>query len=698
MTDSEVQLFLFDLALIIILARLLGELARRIGQPPVLGEIVAGILLGPTLFSGWITNHLFPTDLIPPLTAIADIGLVLFMFVVGYEVDLALVRGREKVAAGVAIGSIVLPLILGVGLGIWLTTRHTVPHKLTFVLFFGVAMSITAFPVLARILTDRGMHRTRIGGLALAAASVDDVLAWCLLAIVIGIAGAASGSGWRLALAPVYAAVIIFGVRPALRKLAQIFKKQGRLTPSVLAAVLILLLLSCWATDWMGIKFIFGAFIFGIAMPRDEPALRQAILERLEQVSVILLLPVFFVIAGLKVNLSGIGLSGLLDLLLIMIVAVVGKFGGAYAGARLTGVRQRQAGALASLMNTRGLTELVILTVGLNLGILNKSLYTLMVVMAIVTTGMAGPLLRYIYPNRIMERDIVEADRSVLGRAGAHRVVVLVDDPVTAGPLVDVAAQLASARSNTEVVLTHLVRQAKTERLDFGSGLGGELLTMTATMDTLHQLAARAEARGVTVIVQSRFSDDVAAELPGYVGAADPDKIVMYRDAAPISELSNEGRVQIVVLVKPLPEAPTAAVAHWIRGADSDAALQVAGELAVAGNLDLVLTPAGRQTTSRASDLTKRGLAASVGTSPAGAIVIGPADELLAVPVGAVAQAASADGSDPITDVNGGTPVDSDGVRDIHIAVVAGSNEASDDMDQWVEALDGRSQQEGRPE
>src|SRR5712691_4974747 len=698
MTDSEVQLFLFDLALIIILARLLGELARRIGQPPVLGEIVAGILLGPTLFSGWITNHLFPTDLIPPLTAIADIGLVLFMFVVGYEVDLALVRGREKVAAGVAIGSIVLPLILGVGLGIWLTTRHTVPHKLTFVLFFGVAMSITAFPVLARILTDRGMHRTRIGGLALAAASVDDVLAWCLLAIVIGIAGAASGSGWRLALAPVYAAVIIFGVRPALRKLAQIFKKQGRLTPSVLAAVLILLLLSCWATDWMGIKFIFGAFIFGIAMPRDEPALRQAILERLEQVSVILLLPVFFVIAGLKVNLSGIGLSGLLDLLLIMIVAVVGKFGGAYAGARLTGVRQRQAGALASLMNTRGLTELVILTVGLNLGILNKSLYTLMVVMAIVTTGMAGPLLRYIYPTRIMGRDIVGADRSVLGRAGAHRVVVLVDDPVTAGPLVDVAAQLASARSNTEVVLTHLVRQAKTERLDFGSGLGGELLTMTATMDTLHQLAARAEARGVTVIVQSRFSDDVAAELPGYVGAADPDKIVMYRDAAPISELSNEGRVQIVVLVKPLPEAPTAAVAHWIRGADSDAALQVAGELAVAGNLDLVLTPAGRQTTSRASDLTKRGLAASVGTSPAGAIVIGPADELLAVPVGAVAQAASADGSDPITDVNGGTPVDSDGVRDIHIAVVAGSNEASDDMDQWVEALDGRSQQEGRPE
>jgi hypothetical protein len=163
---------------------------------------------------------------------------------------------------------------------------------------------------------------------------------------------------------------------------------------------------------------------------------------------------------------------------------------------------------------------------------------------------------------------------------------------------------------------------------------------------------------------------------------------VMYRDAAPIGELSNEGRVQIVVLVKPLPEAPTAAVAQWIRGADSDAALQVAGELAVAGNLDLVLTPAGRQTTTRASDLTKRGLAATVGTTPDGSVVVGPADALLAVPAGVVAQAAAADGSDPIADPDDAGPIGSDGVRDIHIAVVAGSNEASDDMDQWVEALD----------
>ncbi len=193
MTDQQVQLLLADLALIIILARLLGAAAKRIGQPPVLGEIVAGLLLGPTLFGGKFTStsSRLPPPLIAPLTALADIGLVLFMFVVGYEVDLRLVKGREKVAAGVAIGSIFLPLILGLALGALSSRRPDVHDKLTFVLFFAIAMSITAFPVLARILTDRGLHRTRIGGLALAAASVDDVLAWTLLAVVVAVAGAA---------------------------------------------------------------------------------------------------------------------------------------------------------------------------------------------------------------------------------------------------------------------------------------------------------------------------------------------------------------------------------------------------------------------------------------------------------------------------------------------------------------------------
>jgi Kef-type K+ transport system membrane component KefB len=661
MTDTDVQLLLIDLALIIVLARLLGAAARRIGQPPVLGEIIAGILLGPTIWGTHITATLFPATLIPALTALADLGLVLFMFVVGYEVDLGLVRGRGRVAASVAVGSIVVPLVLGTGLGVWLVHRYHVHDPTTFVLFFGVAMSITAFPVLARILTDRGLHRTRIGGLALAAASVDDVLAWALLAVVVAVAGAGTGHNqFRLLLAPVYAAVMIWLVRPGLRRLADIYQRQGRLTPNVLAAVLALLLVSSYVTDWMGVKFIFGAFIFGIVMPRDIPALRESILERLEQVSVLVLLPVFFVIAGLNVNLRGIGLAGLVNLALIMVVAVAGKFGGAYYGARLTGVRRRQSGALASLMNTRGLTEIVILTVGLQLGILNKSLFTLMVVMAIVTTGMAGPLLKVIYPVRIMERDIAEADRAALGKTAAHRILVLIDDPQTAGPLIDVGARLAASRPNSELVLSHLVPHRPAGRLEVGSGLGGELLQMTQTMAALKELAAQAGPPGVTATVQSRFSDDVAAELPAFVAAAEPDTIVLRPGSSGGRALGADGAIQLVYVLRPMPSTPAAAVARWVRTPDGEATVQVAAQLSVASGLDLVLTPSGRPCASLAASLVKRGLAARAGTSPAGAIVVAPADGVA-------------------------------GDSDVHLAVVAGTSEASDDLDQWVQALDARS-------
>ena len=677
MTDTDVQLLLVDLALIIVLARLLGAAARRIGQPPVLGEIVAGILLGPTIWGTKITATLFPATLIPPLTALADLGLVLFMFVVGYEVDLGLVRGRGRVAASVAIGSIVVPLALGTGLGAWLAHRYHVHDPTTFILFFGVAMSITAFPVLARILTDRGLHRTRIGGLALAAASVDDVLAWALLAVVIAVAGAGTGhSQLRLVLAPVYAAVMIWLVRPALRRLADLYQRQGRLTPNVLAAVLALLLLSSFVTDWMGVKFIFGAFIFGIVMPRDVPALREAVLERLEQISVLVLLPVFFVIAGLNVNLRGIGLSGLVNLALIMLVAVAGKFGGAYYGARLTGVRRRQSGALASLMNTRGLTEIVILTVGLQLGILNKSLFTLMVVMAILTTGMAGPLLKVIYPTRIMERDIAEADRAALGSTAAHRILVLVDDPQTAGPLIDVGARLAASRPNSELVLSHLVPHQPAGLLEVGSGLGGELLQMTQTMARLKDLAAQA-GPGVSATVQSRFSDDVSAELPAFIAAAEPDTIVLRHGSTDQGTLSADGATQLVYVMRPMPAAPPAAVARWTRTADGEAAVQVAAQLSVASGVDLVLTPAGRPGASLAASLVKRGLAARAGAQPAGAIVVAPADGVTGIAASAAGNASAA-----------GSATATGSVSDVHLAVVAGTNEASDDMDQWVQALD----------
>ncbi|MBO8188091.1 cation:proton antiporter [Streptomyces spirodelae] len=403
MTPEQLQSFFLGLAAILALSRLLGAAARRIGQPPVVGELLAGVLVGPTLFGGALAGHLFPTDIRPMLGALADLGLVLFMFVVGYELDLTRLRGRERVAVSVSLCSVLVPLTLGGLLALYLAERHATGSRAAFVLFLGAAMAVTAFPVLARILADSGLGRTRIGGIALAAAALDDILAWSLLAVVVTVAG---GDGqWRLLLAPAYLAVMLLAVRPCLRRLFEGRRTappragwegwaREHVTADQLIVVLGGLLLSCLATAWMGAHFVFGAFLFGAVMPRDTSRrLRHQITDRLEYVTRLLLLPSFFVIAGLQVDLSRLGARGLGELGLILLTAITAKFAGAYAGARLNRVPHAQSGVLAALMNTRGLTELVILTVGLQLNVIDRDLYALMVVMALATTAMTGPLL-----------------------------------------------------------------------------------------------------------------------------------------------------------------------------------------------------------------------------------------------------------------------------------------------------------------
>jgi Kef-type K+ transport system membrane component KefB len=655
MTDQEVQLLLADLAIIIVLARLLGLAAQRLGQPPVLGEIVAGILLGPTLFHGKITATLFPITLRPALGALADLGVVIFMFAVGYQLDQRLFRGHERVAVSMSVSSVILPLALGTWLGTWLAGRHHVHHVLPFALFVGTAMSVTAFPVLARILTDRGMHRTRIGGIALASAAMDDVLAWSLLVVVVAIAGA-GGQQFRLLLAPVYAVVMFCVVRPLLRRLVNAYRRRGRLTPNILATVLAGLLLSSYATDWMGLKYFFGAFLFGVVMPRDgaATALREEILGRLEQVSVLVLLPVFFVVSGLSVNLSSVGLSGLAELGLILLVAIVGKFGGAFAGAAIAGVHDRRAGVLATLMNTRGLTEIVILSVGLQLHILDPSLYSLMIVMAIVTTAMAGPVLQLIYPDRYVQQDIAEADSVTPGSDVRHRILVLIEAAETAAPLVEVGAALAASREHSELILSHLVANQHGTQLDAGTGLGGEPLEMSRSREKLQALADRASARGVRAITRSRFSEDIGTELPGYVAAARPDTIVLGLGATSRETLDAGGTVQLVTVLRGLPEAPGAVAALWTPGEAGEAAVRVAAQLAVAGGLALVISPGGGRSAGLAAELTEDGIAAIDGPAPAGSIVVAAAG---------------------------------DGGHDAHLAVLAGSREAGDDPHQWARDL-----------
>jgi Kef-type K+ transport system membrane component KefB len=386
-------------------------LFTKLGQPAVIGEVLGGILIGPTLFGGVLSDTLFPTDIRPFLSALANLGVALFMFIVGLEFDRRLLKGKLRVAAGVSIGSIVVPLSLGTLLAWYLLDNHPADNTLGFVLFVGVAMSVTAFPVLARILTDRNLHRTTIGGLALASAAVDDVLAWSLLA---GVVAMVSGvAPWQLALTIPYLVLMFAVVRPLLRRLAT----THTLSRTGFAVVLVGVLLSSAATEWVGLHFIFGAFLFGVVMPADA-ILRVDILGRVEHLSVTFLLPVFFVVAGLKVNLSSLDATGFGELALILLVAVGGKFIGAFGAARLQGVSVRHSLALGTLMNTRGLTELVVLTVGLQLGVLDGQLYSLMVVMALVTTGMAGPLLQLLYPrDRVVEDHLAEPVRQP-ARAG----------------------------------------------------------------------------------------------------------------------------------------------------------------------------------------------------------------------------------------------------------------------------------------
>ncbi|MFI6340823.1 cation:proton antiporter [Streptomyces sp. NPDC050535] len=420
MDTHQTTSLLVGLAVMVLLARMLGALARRLGQPAVIGEVLAGIALGPTLFHGAVTDFLFPDTIRPLLSALAAVGVAVFMFIVGLEWDAAMIRGSGSLAATVSFSSIVLPFGLGTLLALYLMDDYGTGDRTAFMLFMGIAMSITAFPVLARILSDRRMTRTPLGVIALACASIDDVLAWSVLAAVVAISGSAGADQWHILFAVPYLLGMLFILRPLLNRF--VARRPGlRLTPTVFACVLAGLLLSAAATEWVGLHYIFGAFLFGMILPRTgSEQLRTEVHDRLGQMNGALLLPVFFLVAGLKVDLSGLDLGGLGALALILLVAVGGKFTGAFTAARLNRMPVRQSAALATLMNTRGLTELIVLNVGLQLGFIGQDLYSLMVVMAVVTTAMAGPLLTWLIgrPTDDDRPRPLDVPKQVAGTAG----------------------------------------------------------------------------------------------------------------------------------------------------------------------------------------------------------------------------------------------------------------------------------------
>jgi Kef-type K+ transport system membrane component KefB len=400
---------LIDLAVIVVVAKVGGALARQLGQPAVTGEIAAGILLGPTLFGGGLARTLFPAEVRPSLATLATVAVSVFMFFVGRHFDPTLLRGQSRIASTVSLAAVAVPFCLGASLAGYLLGGHPTGDRVAFVLFVGTAMSITAFPVLARILADRGLIDTPIGGLALACAAIGDVLAWSLLAVVVALAGGGSDP-WRVLVVVPFVALMAKVARPLLARLGGHATRSRPAGAAVLAWVAIGLPLSAAATEWMGLHAIFGAFLAGAVIPRQSAAWCERALEWVERTSVAVLLPVFFVAAGLNVDLSSMDGTAIGELALILLVAVGGKFAGVFLGARSNGMRGRHCAVLAILINTRGLTELIVLTVGLRLGVLDRELYGLMVVMALVTTAMTGILLRLVYPEERVRLDRASPD------------------------------------------------------------------------------------------------------------------------------------------------------------------------------------------------------------------------------------------------------------------------------------------------
>ena len=403
-------LLLAQIIVIIIVARIFGWIFRKIGQPTVIGEIIAGIVLGPSLFGMYFPDlkmALFPVESLGNLQVLSQVGLILFMFVVGMELDLKILKNRANDAVVISHASIVIPFALGVGLSYFIYHQFAPEgiEFLSFSLFMGIAMSITAFPVLARIVQERGIHKTRLGSIVITCAAADDITAWCLLAAVIAIvkAGSFLSALYIIGLAIVYVLMMLFVVKPFLKRVGDLYSRSNNLSKPVVAIFFLILIISSYFTEIIGIHALFGAFMTGVIMP-DISKFRNIFIEKVEDISIILLLPLFFVFTGLRTEIGLLNEPYLWKVTgCIILVAVAGKFIGSALAARFVGQNWRDSLTIGALMNTRGLMELVVLNIGYELGVLSPKVFTMMVIMALVTTFMTGPaldLINYIFKTK----------------------------------------------------------------------------------------------------------------------------------------------------------------------------------------------------------------------------------------------------------------------------------------------------------
>ena len=522
---------------IVTVSRLLGVAMRRIGQPMVIAEVTAGIMLGPSLL-GWVLPDvsavLFAPDSLQILQMLAQVGLVLFMFLVGLELDPKLLRGRTRTSVAISQTSIVVPFLLGVILA-WVIHNDYSPPQVrfsAFALFIGAAMSITAFPVLARILTERRLLRTRIGAIAITCAAVDDVTAWCILAFVVAVTRASGldGAITTTVLAMGYILVMLWLVRPLVARMAARVAGQEGIPQNAVAVVLVLVFLSSWATELIGIHALFGAFLFGAVLPKDG-GFTQALVDKMEDLVLIIFLPLFFVYSGLRTEITLIDSAESWGLcLVIILIACAGKFGAGAVAARLTGLGWREASALGILMNTRGLMELVVLNIGFDLGVISPTIFSMMVMMALVTTFLTSPLIRLIYPPERMAQDLIDAEVVALEpqqpqpAAASQYTVMFCISHEQAGPrLAAMAASLVGGDPSGRVDAVHLVPATGRG----GSAMVGRGPGEADGDEVLAPAVARAAELGVEARTLSFVSDDPARDICELAEARDADLVLL---------------------------------------------------------------------------------------------------------------------------------------------------------------------------
>ncbi|HEY0653233.1 MAG TPA: cation:proton antiporter [Chryseosolibacter sp.] len=529
-------ILLLQIASIIIVSRIFGFIFNKIGQPTVIGEIVAGIVLGPSvigLFFPEFSLFLFPKESLANLQFLSQVGLILFMYVIGMELDLKVLRNQAHDAVVISHASIIIPYALGMGLAYYLYEDFA-PENIgftAFALFMGIAMSITAFPVLARVIQERDLTKTRLGSIAITCAAADDVTAWCILAAVIAIvkAGTFTSALFTIVLAIAYVLAMIFLVHPFLKRIGRIYSHRETISKPIVAFSFLILLGSAYSAEIIGIHALFGAFLAGVIMPPNFD-FRRILMEKVEDVSLVLLLPLFFVFTGLRTQIGLLNESHLWVVCgWIVLTAVAGKFGGSAFAAKFVGQTWKESLSIGALMNTRGLMELIVLNIGYDLGVLSPEIFAMLVIMALVTTFMTGPALdaiNYIFPQK---------EEASARKDGELFKVLLSFGPAIKGKkLLRLADQLTHKKHNADITAFHLTPSSDINPKD----------AKEYERESFRLVQHEAENLGIKIKTLYRASHDINKEIKSEASRGKYDLLLVGSSHSVFSEDVVGGKVK----------------------------------------------------------------------------------------------------------------------------------------------------------